>query len=56
MNAIRDGYTRYTPNAGTLELRQAICHKLKGYFRIQIFACLCVLFMIILGEVGSLTM
>ncbi|KAK7379453.1 hypothetical protein VNO80_04914 [Phaseolus coccineus] len=29
MNAIRDGYTRYTPNAGTLELRQAICHKLK---------------------------
>ncbi|CAJ1856507.1 unnamed protein product [Sphenostylis stenocarpa] len=30
MNAIRDGYTRYTPNAGTLELRQAICHKLKG--------------------------
>jgi len=34
MNAIRDGYTRYTPNAGSLELRQAICHKLKGYFRI----------------------
>ncbi|KAJ1382758.1 Pyridoxal phosphate-dependent transferase, major domain [Sesbania bispinosa] len=29
MNAIRDGYTSYTPNAGTLELRQAICHKLK---------------------------
>lgn len=29
INAIRDGYTRYTPNAGTLELRQAICHKLK---------------------------
>ncbi|XP_061337444.1 bifunctional aspartate aminotransferase and glutamate/aspartate-prephenate aminotransferase-like isoform X2 [Gastrolobium bilobum] len=29
MNAIREGYTRYTPNAGTLELRQAICHKLK---------------------------
>ncbi|XP_014493579.1 bifunctional aspartate aminotransferase and glutamate/aspartate-prephenate aminotransferase [Vigna radiata var. radiata] len=29
MNAIRDGHTRYTPNAGTLELRQAICHKLK---------------------------
>ncbi|KAK7281034.1 hypothetical protein RIF29_08675 [Crotalaria pallida] len=30
LNAIREGYTRYTPNAGTLELRQAICHKLKG--------------------------
>ncbi|CAA2949348.1 bifunctional aspartate aminotransferase and glutamate/aspartate-prephenate aminotransferase isoform X1 [Olea europaea var. sylvestris] len=27
--AIREGYTRYTPNAGTLELRSAICHKLK---------------------------
>ncbi|KAL6959316.1 Transaminase [Sarracenia purpurea var. burkii] len=30
INAIREGYTRYTPNAGTLELRSAICHKLKG--------------------------
>ncbi|KAK9714298.1 hypothetical protein RND81_06G084800 [Saponaria officinalis] len=29
INAIRDGYTRYTPNAGTMELRTAICHKLK---------------------------
>ncbi|KAG2711832.1 hypothetical protein I3760_04G095900 [Carya illinoinensis] len=29
INAIREGYTRYTPNAGTMELRQAICHKLK---------------------------
>ncbi|GFY80269.1 aspartate aminotransferase [Actinidia rufa] len=29
INAIREGYTRYTPNAGTLELRKAICHKLK---------------------------
>ncbi|KAG5534192.1 hypothetical protein RHGRI_022358 [Rhododendron griersonianum] len=29
MNAIREGYTRYTPNAGTLELRSAICDKLK---------------------------
>ncbi|KAA8530893.1 hypothetical protein F0562_005648 [Nyssa sinensis] len=29
INAIREGYTRYTPNAGTLELRSAICHKLK---------------------------
>ncbi|XVF15140.1 hypothetical protein REPUB_Repub09cG0123900 [Reevesia pubescens] len=29
INAIREGYTRYTPNAGTLELRMAICHKLK---------------------------
>lgn len=30
INAIREGQTRYTPNAGTLELRTAICHKLKG--------------------------
>jgi len=30
MNAIKDGYTRYTPNAGTLELRKAICAKLQG--------------------------
>jgi len=30
INAIREGYTRYTPNAGTLELRTAICRKLKG--------------------------
>ncbi|KAJ7945373.1 Aspartate aminotransferase [Quillaja saponaria] len=29
INGIREGYTRYTPNAGTLEVRQAICHKLK---------------------------
>ncbi|KAF7113073.1 hypothetical protein RHSIM_RhsimUnG0163700 [Rhododendron simsii] len=29
MKAIRDGYTKCTPNAGTLELRSAICHKLK---------------------------
>nr|URX65373.1 glutamate/aspartate-prephenate aminotransferase [Gymnema sylvestre] len=29
INAIRQGYTRYTPNAGTTELRSAICHKLK---------------------------
>ncbi|KAL2531431.1 Bifunctional aspartate aminotransferase and glutamate/aspartate-prephenate aminotransferase [Abeliophyllum distichum] len=29
ISAIREGYTRYTPNAGTLELRSAICHKLK---------------------------
>ncbi|KDP46883.1 hypothetical protein JCGZ_24092 [Jatropha curcas] len=29
INAIREGYTRYTPNAGTLEVRTAICHKLK---------------------------
>ncbi|XP_042491751.1 bifunctional aspartate aminotransferase and glutamate/aspartate-prephenate aminotransferase-like [Macadamia integrifolia] len=29
INAISDGYTRYTPNAGALELRTAICHKLK---------------------------
>ncbi|KAK9111097.1 hypothetical protein Scep_018616 [Stephania cephalantha] len=29
INAIREGHTRYTPNAGTMELRKAICHKLK---------------------------
>ncbi|XP_071915798.1 bifunctional aspartate aminotransferase and glutamate/aspartate-prephenate aminotransferase-like isoform X1 [Coffea arabica] len=29
INAIREGYTRYTPNAGTSELRSAICCKLK---------------------------
>uniref|UniRef100_A0A6N2LXI4 Aminotransferase class I/classII large domain-containing protein n=1 Tax=Salix viminalis TaxID=40686 RepID=A0A6N2LXI4_SALVM len=29
INAIREGYTRYTPNAGTWELRVAICQKLK---------------------------
>ena len=36
MNATREGYTRYTPNAGTLELRHAICRKLKVYFRMLI--------------------
>ncbi|EPS71875.1 prephenate aminotransferase, partial [Genlisea aurea] len=29
VNAIQEGYTRYTPNSGTLELRTAISHKLK---------------------------
>ncbi|KAI6691957.1 hypothetical protein NL676_019667 [Syzygium grande] len=29
IKAILKGYTRYTPNAGTLELRTAICQKLK---------------------------
>lgn len=29
INAIREGHTRYTPNTGTMELRTAICHKLK---------------------------
>lgn len=29
MNAIRDGFTRYSLNAGITELREAICHKLK---------------------------
>ncbi|XP_059315250.1 bifunctional aspartate aminotransferase and glutamate/aspartate-prephenate aminotransferase isoform X1 [Lycium ferocissimum] len=29
INAIREGHTRYTPNAGLMELRSAICHKLK---------------------------
>lgn len=27
--AILEGFTRYTPNAGTMELRKAICHKLQ---------------------------
>ncbi|KAK4256706.1 hypothetical protein QN277_006395 [Acacia crassicarpa] len=29
INAIREGYTRYTTNAGALDLREAICKKLK---------------------------
>ncbi|KAF9588426.1 hypothetical protein IFM89_010185 [Coptis chinensis] len=29
INAIREGHTRYTPYAGTFELRKAICHKLE---------------------------
>ncbi|KAH7426757.1 hypothetical protein KP509_10G015900 [Ceratopteris richardii] len=29
MKAIQNGFTRYTPNAGTLDLRKAICKKLK---------------------------
>ncbi|TVU36365.1 hypothetical protein EJB05_18297, partial [Eragrostis curvula] len=29
INAIREGHTRYTPNAGMLELRKAICTKLQ---------------------------
>ncbi|KAG5241772.1 bifunctional aspartate aminotransferase and glutamate/aspartate-prephenate [Salix suchowensis] len=29
IKAIHEGYTRYTPNAGALELRVAICQKLK---------------------------
>ncbi|XP_031498137.1 bifunctional aspartate aminotransferase and glutamate/aspartate-prephenate aminotransferase isoform X1 [Nymphaea colorata] len=29
IQAIREGFTRYTPNAGTMELRMAICNKLK---------------------------
>ncbi len=28
--ALRQGYTRYTPNTGTTALRKAICKKLKG--------------------------
>ncbi|KAH7425599.1 hypothetical protein KP509_11G061800 [Ceratopteris richardii] len=27
MKAIQNGFTRYTPNAGTLDLRKAICKK-----------------------------
>ncbi|RWW08466.1 hypothetical protein GW17_00028091 [Ensete ventricosum] len=30
INAILEGYTRYIPNAGILELRKAICRKLEG--------------------------
>lgn len=29
IQAIREGYTRYTPNTGTSELLKAICKKLK---------------------------
>ncbi|MBR2917079.1 MAG: aminotransferase class I/II-fold pyridoxal phosphate-dependent enzyme, partial [Clostridia bacterium] len=29
IKAIEDGFTRYTPAAGTIELRQAICDKFK---------------------------
>eukprot|EP00878_Enallax_costatus_P027045 GHUV01029077.1.p1 GENE.GHUV01029077.1~~GHUV01029077.1.p1 ORF type:complete len:426 (+),score=84.05 GHUV01029077.1:51-1328(+) len=29
IEALRDGFTRYTPNTGTSNLRQAICNKLK---------------------------
>uniref|UniRef100_A0A7N0ZSZ0 Bifunctional aspartate aminotransferase and glutamate/aspartate-prephenate aminotransferase n=1 Tax=Kalanchoe fedtschenkoi TaxID=63787 RepID=A0A7N0ZSZ0_KALFE len=29
INAIREGHTRYTPNAGTAEIRAAICKKFK---------------------------
>jgi hypothetical protein len=41
MNAIRDGSTRYTPNAGTMELRKAICNKLQG---VCVRACVCMNF------------
>ena len=30
VQAIRDGYTRYSPNTGTAELRAAVCKKLKA--------------------------
>ncbi|KAK3278876.1 Aspartate aminotransferase, cytoplasmic isozyme 1 [Cymbomonas tetramitiformis] len=30
IRALREGYTRYTPNAGTAALRRAICEKLKA--------------------------
>lgn len=30
VRALREGYTRYTPNTGTSALRKAICKKLKG--------------------------
>jgi hypothetical protein len=30
IEALRDGFTRYTPNTGTSKLRQAIVDKLKG--------------------------
>ena len=30
VQALRQGYTRYTPNTGTSALRKAICKKLKG--------------------------
>lgn len=37
VKAILEGYTRYTPNAGTLELRKAICHKLQGVTSHELF-------------------
>jgi bifunctional aspartate aminotransferase and glutamate/aspartate-prephenate aminotransferase len=30
VEALREGYTRYTPNTGTSQLRKAIVKKLKG--------------------------
>ncbi len=30
ISAIREGQTKYTPGAGTVDLRKAICHKLKA--------------------------
>jgi aspartate/glutamate/aspartate-prephenate aminotransferase len=30
IEALRDGFTRYTPNTGTSNLRKAIVNKLKG--------------------------
>jgi aspartate/glutamate/aspartate-prephenate aminotransferase len=30
VQALRQGFTRYTPNTGTTALRKAICKKLKG--------------------------
>ncbi len=30
VDALRDGFTRYTPNTGTSNLRKAICKKLQG--------------------------
>ena len=32
MEALRQGHTRYTPNAGSMALRKAICKKLKGAY------------------------
>ena len=35
IEALRDGFTRYTPNTGTSNLRKAIVNKLKGQIGIR---------------------
>jgi aspartate/glutamate/aspartate-prephenate aminotransferase len=41
IEALRDGFTRYTPNTGTSKLRQAIVDKLKGVFLSYVVRCAC---------------
>ena len=35
IKALKDGFTKYTPVAGTLELRKAICEKFKSFNNIN---------------------